>query len=177
MVAVVVLIVSVIGYVIGVKNDEVALRVLAEAKQTDNTSEFDNMWKKISQVAQVTDEQKNALKEIFVEHAQARTTEGGGSLMKWVQESVPNVDLSVYKNLQNMIMASRDAWTMRQKELIDIKREHDKLLRTIPSCWVLGGVKPLEIVVITSTKTTAVFKTGKDDDVNLFQKKETAVEK
>ena len=49
------------GYGISLSNQEVRLRTTIEAKQRDNTSEFDNMWKKISQVAQVTDGQKRAL--------------------------------------------------------------------------------------------------------------------
>ncbi|MFA5130603.1 MAG: hypothetical protein WC477_06885 [Patescibacteria group bacterium] len=155
-------------------NTEARLRNAIVAKQRDNTSEFDNMWKKISQTAQVTDAQKEALKDIFTSHAQARTGNGGGgSVMKWVQESVPNVDLSTMKNLQNIITGSRDAWTMRQKELIDLKREHDNLIDVFPSsavCAILGRQK-IDIQVVTSGRTERSFETGKDDDVNVFEKK------
>ena len=49
------------GSVMGNYNREVALRTAIEQKQVDNKSEFDNMWKKISQVAQVTDAQKEEI--------------------------------------------------------------------------------------------------------------------
>ena len=67
---------------VGVMNQEVRLRNAIVAKQRDNTSEFDNMFKKISQVAQVTDAQKNALLEIFKGYAGARSAdkEGGSSM-------------------------------------------------------------------------------------------------
>ena len=161
---------TLIGTVISYSNNEVTLRTAIEAKQKDNNSEFDNMYKKISQVAQVSKKQLDALKDIFNSYADARTTDGGGQLMKWVQESVPNVDTSTMNNLQNIITASRDAWTMRQKELVDLHREHTKLMRIFPSGFVLKllGRKELEITIVTSTRTDNAFATGKDDETNVF---------
>ncbi len=150
-------------------NTEVGLRNQFKAKQTDYTSEFDNMWKKIKQTAQVTDAARQALQDIFVQHAQARTT-GGGGLMKWVQESVPNVqpDSMPFKNLMNIITSSRDRWTMRQKELLDYKREHDNILDKIPSGWFLAGRQKIDVKIITSSRTEAAFESGVDDDVDVF---------
>lgn len=163
------------GYTISVRNKDAKFRNLIGAKQKDNTSEFDNMWKKISQVAQVTDEAKNALQQIFTEHAKSRTT-GGGGLMKWVQESIPDIkpDSLPYKNLINIITGSRDAWTQRQKELLDIKREHDNLIDTVPSGWVLammGRDEKIDVTIITSSRTEKAFESGKDDDVDVFKRK------
>jgi hypothetical protein len=160
-------------------NKETRLRNQITAKQTDNTSEYDNLWKKLSQSAQVTDAQKEALREIIVGNAQARKS-GGGSLATMVHEAVPTVDTSTFNNLLNIVTSSRDAWTMRQKELIDLKREHDNIIDLFPSnliCMVLGRQK-IDIKIVTSSRTGEAFKTGKDDDVDLFnRKKETKVEK
>jgi hypothetical protein len=158
----------VIVYCVSVSNSEVRLRNHIVAKQTDNTSEYDNMWKKISQVAQVTDAQKNALKDIFVSHAQARAVNSDKLLMAWVHETVPNVDTSTFNNLMNVITGSRDAWTMRQKELIDLKRVHDNMIDTFPSSMIVGGRGKIDIKVITSSKTEKVFEERKDDDVKVF---------
>ena len=173
----VILIFGIVGctYTIGVRNDDAKLRNTITAKQKDNQSQFDNMWKKIAQAAEVTDEAKTALQQIFIEHAKARTT-GGGGLMKWVQESVPDIkaDSLLYKNLMNIITGSRDSWTMRQKELLDLKREHDNLIDTVPSGWILammGRDEKMDVVIITSSKTEKTFETGKDDDVGIFKKK------
>ncbi|MEN6550048.1 MAG: hypothetical protein ABFE07_28735 [Armatimonadia bacterium] len=149
-------------------NREVALRNAITAKQKDNTSEFDNMFKKISQSAQVTEGQKNALKEIFVSYAQARGGVQGNAVMKWLQESVPNVDTSTFKNLQNIITASRDAWTMRQKELLDLKREHDNIRTQFPTNLFVGGRPAIEVTIVTSSRTDESFKTGKDDNTKVF---------
>lgn len=160
-----------ISWVVGILNQETRLRVAIEQKQKDNTSQFDNMWKKISQVAQVTDAQKNALMEIFNGYAKARTGDNkGGSLANWITESCPNVDVSTFKNLQNIITGSRDAFTMRQTELIDLNREHETLINVIPSSIICSmfGRKSINITIVTSSKTEESFKTGKDDDVNVF---------
>jgi len=163
-------------YGIGVLNKEASLRNLVEAKQLDNTSEFDNMWKKIQQVAQVPGEKRDALAMIFNGYASARTPskEGNAPIMNWIKEAVPVVsgDLKVYDNLMNIIIGSRDAWTMRQKELIDISRVHNTPFDQYPASWFLGGRKKTIVTIVTSSKTGAAFEFGKDDsDLGLFPKK------
>lgn len=166
-------------YGVSVNNKEVVLRNTITAKQKDNTNEYDNMWKTIAQTAQVTDAQKNALKEIFVAHAQARAVESKNLLMAWIKESIPNVDTSTFNKLMSIITGARDRFTMRQKELIDIKREHDILLDKFPSSMILSilGRQKIEITIVTSTRTEEAFKTGKDDDVDVFQKQPKPAEK
>lgn len=156
---------------IGVTNKSTILINQIKAKQEANTTDFDNMKKKISQVAQVSEMQMSKLKEIFVENSQARTPKGG-SLALWIKEAVPNVDTKTFENLQNIIVSSRDSWTMRQKELIDYKREHDNMMDTIPSCWLLSfvGHSKQEVIVVTSSNTKEAFKTGEDNDVDVFKK-------
>jgi len=160
--------------VIGTYNQEVSLRATIEQKQTDNKNEMDNMKKKICQVAQVSEKAMESLKDIVCGYAEARKGgENPNLIMNWIKESVPNVDTSTFNNLQNIIAGSRDAFTMRQKELLDLKREHDKLLRSFPSNVILSmfGRKPIDVTIVTSTKTEEAFKTGRDDETDVFQKK------
>ncbi len=162
------------SYFVSTMNSEVGLRNTISAKMQDNESEFDNMFKKISQVAQVSSKQMESLKSVFNEHATARSGKGGqgGTIMTWIQESVPDVDTQVFTNLQNISTSSRERWTMRQKDLIDFKREHDNLLDKFPSnlvCSMLGKEK-IEIQIITSTRAKEAMKTGKDDNIEVFEK-------
>ena len=171
---IIVLVVMVLGgSIVGTFNTEVSLRTTIENKITDNKSEFDNMWKKISQVAQVTEGQKEALKEILIGYANARSQgrDGSGSFINALHEAIPNVDTTTFNNLQNIIVGSRDSFTMRQKELLDLKREHDKLLRTFPSNVILGmfGRKEIDITIVTSSRTEKTFEDRKDD-VSVFAK-------
>jgi hypothetical protein len=160
------------GCSIGTLNQEARLRVAIEAKLKDNTSEFDNMKKKISNVAEVSEQAMEKLKQIFVEYAEARTTDGGGSLAKWVSESVPNVNSGTYDKLINTITASRDSWTQRQKELIDLSRSQNEMYAVFPDNMILSifGRKPTDILVITSANTKRVFETQEDNDSSIFKK-------
>lgn len=158
-------------------NVERAQRNLIVAKQKDNTSEFDNLKKKINGVVSIPEAKFNALQDIFVEHAQARTSGGNkdGSLMKWVQESVPNVDKAgdIYDQVMNIVVASRDSWTQRQKELLDMKRVHDNIIdlgfRGLFLSQVIGRQK-IDVTIVTSVATKRAFETGEDnDDGTLFK--------
>jgi len=166
-------VISIGGYFVSTMNTEVGLRNTITAKVQDNESEFDNMFKKISQVAQVSEKQMDSLKDIFNSHATSRAGEGGqgGVMMNWIKESIPNVDTKVFANLQNIITGSRDRWTMRQKELVDLKREHDNLLDKFPSsmvCSILGKEK-IEITIVSSSRAKKAMQTGIDDDINVFK--------
>lgn len=160
---------SVVGTGIGLYNQELELRKEINAKQVENTSNFDNMWKKIKQSANVADKYKDGLKEILEVYTEGRSEGSENLLMKWGAEAVPNFDSSIYKQLNNIIVASRDDFTMNQKELIDLKREHDTLINRFPNniYYRVLGVNEIEIKVVTSTKTDKTFETGKDDEVEL----------
>lgn len=155
-------------------NAEARQRNLIVAKQRDNHSQLDNTIKVISQSAQVTDAQTTALREIIVGNAEARSTKGG-SLATLVHEAVPNLDASTetFRNLQNQIVAARNTWTENQRQLLDLKREHDNLIDTYPSRFFvvnLGGKDKIDVQIVTSTRTEKSFGSGKDDDIQVFQR-------
>lgn len=158
--------------IVGMYNGQSTIKNTYEMKVKDNQSEFDNMWKKIQQVTQIPEAKKNAFKEIFVEYANARTQQGQNQMMTWIKESAPNVDLNTYDNAMNILVASRDSWTMRQKELVDIARVYNQNLVVFPKNLILGafGFKSIDPNIITSTRTDEAFKTGKDDNTELFKK-------
>lgn len=162
---------TVFGIGVSTYNSVVGIENLVKVKQEDNKNEYDNMWKKISQVAQVTEKDRSSLMDIFVKHAEARTGDGAGTpVMNWIKESVPNISSANFTNLQNVITSSRDRWTMRQKELLDFKRQHDDYRTKFPSSIICGmfGIKELKVIIVTSGKTDNAFETGKDDDVKVF---------
>ncbi len=156
-------------YVVSTVNAEVRLRNDIVAKQADNVSEYDSLWKKIEQAAQVTQAQKRALLEIVTAHAAARGGGGRGAVASWIHESVPDVDTTTFDNLQNVITASRDRFAMRQKELLVLKSRHDSMLDSFPSGNLLALLdrRPIDVTVITSTKADDVFERGRDDGVEL----------
>ena len=88
--------------------------------------------------------------------------------MKWIQEANPNFDTSLYKDLTQSIEIQRTEFQKVQERMIDIKREHEVLLTTVPSKWFISNKTPIEYTIISSTRSKVVMETGLDDDVSLF---------
>lgn len=151
-------------------NAEVRLRNQVLAQQKNNEAVFDNTWKIIQQQAGVTSEHKDSFRAIYTDIMNARYSKGDGTLMKFIKESNPNFDSSLFKKLMTSIEAQRTVFTREQTKLIDLKREHDNLLQTIPSSFFVGGRPAIDIKIVTSGKTTQSFATGEDNDVDLFKK-------
>ena len=151
-------------------NQEISLRKQAEAQRGKVEGVFDTMWKIISQQAQVSNEYKDAFKEIYPDLIAGRYSQGDGSLMKWIQEANPEFDTSLYKHLMQTIEVQRLQFQKSQERMLDIIREHETLCETYPGTWVVKNKAPIEYTVISSTKTKLTMETGIDDDVDLFKK-------
>ena len=151
-------------------NQEVTLRQQAEAQRGKIEGTFDTMWKIISQQAQVSNEYKDAFKEIYPELIAGRYSQGDGSLMKWIKEANPEFDASLYKILMQTIEVQRLQFLKTQERMLDLIREHETLCQTYPSKWFITNKTPIEYTVISSTKSKMTMETGIDDDVQLFNK-------
>lgn len=152
-------------------NKEVRLRNAIPAQQKSNEAVFDTVWKTISQQAQVADSYKESFRQIYADIMTARYSGArGGALMSFIKEANPKFSPALFGRLMTTIEGQRKDFLIAQQKLIDLKREHDNCLQTAPSRWVVGGRPPVEIVIVTSTRTADAFEAGKDDDVNVFQK-------
>lgn len=150
-------------------NKEIALRAKAEAQVGKIEGVHDKMWKVIQQKAQVTTEYKDAFAEIYPDIISGRYSgEGDGSLMKWVTESNPNFDTSLYTDLMQSIEILRSEFQRNQETMLDLVREHKTLCTTYPGRWFISNTLEIEYTVISSTKSKVVMETGIDDDVKLF---------
>jgi len=152
-------------------NKEIDLRTSVEGQTKKCEAYFDKMWKILQQKAGVADQYKEAFKEIYPKMIEGRYSQGDGSLMKWITESNPTFDVGLYKDLMQSIEIERTGFYTEQEILIDLNREHSALLQKIPSKWFLGGIKEIAITVISSKATKETFKTGEENDVDLFKKK------
>jgi len=162
---------------VGVSNAEVRLKTRADAQQEVCATYFDKMWKILQQKAKVTDQYKESFKEIYTALIEGRySDEGKGqeSFMKWIQESNPQFSTALYADLMSSIEGERNGFFMEQQKLIDINREHENLRNTIPSSWVVGSRPALVIKIIKSAKTDEVYSTGQENDVDLFEGKDSA---
>ena len=157
------------GMYFSYNNKEIALRAMAEAQVGKIEGVHDKMWKVIQQKAQVTTEYKDAFAEIYPDIISGRYSgEGDGSLMKWVTESNPNFDTSLYTDLMQSIEILRSEFQRNQETMLDLVREHKVLISTFPSKWFISNTMEIEYTVISSTKSKVVMETGIDDDVKLL---------
>lgn len=149
-------------------NKDAKLRAQAEAQRGKIESVHDKMWKVLQQKAQVSNEYKNAFSEIYPALIEGRYSQGDGSLMKWIQEANPNFDTSLYKDLMQSIEIQRTEFAKVQERMLDIIREHNVLLTTVPSKWFVSNKEQIEYTIISSTRSKTVMTTGLDDNVSLF---------
>jgi hypothetical protein len=149
-------------------NKEIDVRKLGEAAQSACRVEHDTMWKTLDQKTQVTEKHAEIFSEWLETMQEGRK---GGTLLKFVTERYPNeAGTALFKDLSAATESMRAKYANAQKELIAIKKEHDALIEKFPGSIFCSGRPKLEIKIVTSTRTEKVYKTGKDDDVELFKK-------
>jgi len=171
---------SLFFYDISVDNKVITKREAFLAQDNVRKANYDKMFKVVAQTAEIPDhfmsEAKEAFKEIYTPLIEGRySNDRGGSLMSWVSENNPNFDLKsfgkLYEKLQIAIESNREQFFVEQKKLIDIKRDYNVYIAQKPVKWFVNdGLKPLELKLITSTKTEKVFSSGVEDDIELFKK-------
>ena len=150
-------------------NKESSLRKQATAQEDKIEAVYDKMWKVIQQKAQVSNEYKDAFAEIYPQIMENRYGgESDGSLMKWITESNPNFDTSLYADLSQSIEVLRTEFQKSQERMLDIIREHSTLCETYPSRWFIRDKSTIEYEVISSTQTKEVIESRVDDNVELF---------
>lgn len=154
---------------ISATNREVDLRNRAAAQAKENEAVFDTMIKIIAGKAEVSDEYRNAFKEIYPQIINGRYNDKN-LLFKFVQEHNPTFDTSLYKQVSISIEAERKKFLLGQAKLIDIKREHDNLRQKFPSSFFVGSRPEIAINIITSDKAEDVFRTGHDNDAAVFDR-------
>lgn len=166
---VVIMSLCVAGKCVNLYNTHVDLKTQIEAKQKDNEANFDLMWKKINQTVQVADKYKDGLKEVLAAYVDGRAKGDSNLLMDWTKEAVPSFDSSIYKQINNIIVGSRDDFYKNQKILLDLSRQHNQMIQKFPNnifcSWL--NIKKIEIKVVTSTATQQTFETGVEDNIKL----------
>ncbi len=169
--ALVVLVLIVVGMYIKYNNEEVSLRKEAEAQKGKVETVHDTMWKVIKQKAGVTEEYRETFEKIFPEIIAGRYANDNGTSMKWIQESNPEFDTSLYKDLMQAIEVQRMYFNQAQTRMLDIIRQRETLLEMIPAKFFISNKSKIDYTIVSSTQTKTVIQTGIDDDVDLFKKK------
>ena len=157
-------------WAVGVSNDEVMIRNLANKQQESNEAFFGKVWQILHDQAGVTNEYKEAFKEIYIPLIEGRYSQGDGSLMKWIVEQNPQFNPDLYSTLMNSIEGQREGFFIEQQKLLDIDREHTNMRTTLFRKWIVGKRPALDIVIIKPIVAIEAFKTGIEPPTNLFNR-------
>ena len=156
-------------YGVSTSNQEIGLRNLGTAQQETCEAYFDKMWKVLQQQAGVATQYKDAFADIYPKLMDGRYgTEKGGTLMKWIQESNPDFDVTLYAKLSNSIEAQREGFFNEQKKMISINQQHTDLLTKFPTSMFVGSREVLDYTIVKSFKTKKVYESGEENDIDLF---------
>ena len=159
---------------VGAVNTEIELRNQAIAQEKANQVVYDEVWKVLQQKAGILDKYAEDFKSVYgtiMEDRYQGEKNGQSPTFKWIQEHNPTFSWEMYKDLSAAVEAYRGKFSRVQQRLVDIKREHDNLRQKLFSCWFVGNKPELKITIVTSTKTENTFKSGKEDDIDLFKNK------
>lgn len=166
-IVVVVLAVILVGMYFTYNNREIALRKEAEAQRGKVESVHDMMWKTIQQKANVTDEYRETFEKVYPELISGRYADDS-SKMKWIQEANPDFDTSLYRDLMQAIEVQRAYFNNAQERMLDVIRQRETLINTMPACWFISNKSEIEYVIVSSTRSKTVMQTGLDDDIQIF---------
>lgn len=149
-------------------NREVALRKEAEAQNKKIASVHDTMWKILKEKAGVSEQYRETFEKIYPEIISGRYANDGGSTMKWIQESNPDFDTSIYKDLMQAIEVQRTYFSNAQQRMLDIIRERETLIESMPAKWFVKNKSVIEYTVIASDKTNDVMTSRVDNETLNF---------
>jgi hypothetical protein len=158
-------------YTLGVYNNYIDLELSYEKQLAKLETFHDKMWKTIKSQAKVTDKYKEGFNEVYTNIMQGRYSGGSndGSLMKWIQESNPQFNSSMYEKLMTTIEAQRTGFFNEQDIMQGIVKEGNALVRKPPSSIVcaLTGLEKFEFEPISSSVPKEVMESRQDNDLYL----------
>ena len=172
--AVALFIIIFISNLISWSNNEIDVRNAFIQKKDERTAFYDKMWKTFSQKGQIALRNDSSFRQ-NIDIIMAGRKDAAGLFMKWVTETNPNANYSevadLYRDLSRSVEAQREGFFVQEKYMQDLVRQQANMLDKYPGNLynVFFGKKRLEYKPITSTITDEVIKTGKDDNVKLFQ--------
>lgn len=176
------------------QNTAVNLESSVKGQYQKNQNTYDAFWKTVKESAQISDEYKEAFKEILVDDTQARYgKDGAGAAFLMLNERPINFDDKTYLKIMQLIESGRHDFRQGQDDLLDKQRVYENHLRSVSGSFfagitgfpkeVGGELAPpfdkdgdgrmtvLDYKIVTSAKTEAAFATAKDDEIDVFNKR------
>lgn len=154
---------------VSANNYGVRMEAQLKAKWDDNRNVLAQYGQKISEMVQVPEMMKNDLKEVATAAIEGRYGEDGSrAVFQWIQEQNPQLDSSVYLQVQRAIEAGRDEFKNSQTQLLDIKRSYETSLGYFwQGMWLrIAGFPKTDLDkyrVISTDRANNAFEAGKEE--------------
>jgi len=144
-----------------------------EATFTDNQNVLAQYSNRIAEAAQIPAMQRDDLTAVVTAALEARFgDEGSQAMFQFIQEQNPNIDSTVYVELQRIINAGREDFRVAQTRLIDQKRVYETALGSFwQGTWLnIAGYPQTdlsEFLIVTNSRTNEAFSTGQEEAIEL----------
>ena len=163
-------------YVVGINNTWVDLEESIKTQYKQNQNIYTEMFRQITQVAQVPQQYAKDLENVYKSSLKTRYgEEGSKAIFQMITEQNPNLDPSLYKQVQQVIESGETKFAAEQTMFLDKKRIYESDLKKFPNVLiarVLGFPKidMKEYDIVTSSQTDNSFKTKKAEPLDVFKK-------
>lgn len=144
-----------------------------EATHTDNRNVLAQYSTRIIEMAQVPDMYKEDVMDIYEGALTGRYGENGSQAMfQFLQEQNPQIDASLYTNIQQSMEAGRNQFQNSQTRLIDLKRGYETRLGSFYSgFWLsVAGYPRIDLNdfnIVVNDHSNDAFETGIDNGIEL----------
>lgn len=156
--------------VVGIYNSCIRHEADIKAQYSENQNNYDKLFKTVAETAQVPTAYAKDLKDLYTATTATRYGQGGSkAVFQFIKEHNPQLDSSLYKQVQQVIEAGRIDFESKQASLIDRKRVYEsQVLNTA----VTGSVAKVlgfpridldKFSIVTSATTEAAFETKKSE--------------
>lgn len=164
---------AVIGFV-GFQNDANTFEINIQAQYKNNQNIYDNGWKEVVEKAQIPEMAMDQMKKLYDGVMKGRYGEKGSqALLQFITEQNPNIDASLYKQIQQSIEIFHNEFSQTQTELIAKKQAYETFLRATVSGRfynMVSGYPHIDLSkfdIVTSEKTEKDFETKKAEPLKL----------
>jgi len=144
-----------------------------EATHTDNRNVLAQYSTRIMEMAQVPDMYKEDVMEIYEGALTGRYGDNGSQAMfQFLQEQNPQIDASLYTNIQQSMEAGRNKFENSQTRLIDLKRGYETRLGSFYSGFWLGvaGYPRIDLNdfnIVVNDYSNEAFESGIDNGLTI----------
>ena len=172
-IGVVILFIGGCSSLVGMYNDLSKQEQVIMAQYKQNQNNYDNYFKKVTEVAQVPTMYVDDLKKVYDSAIQGRYgKDGSKAVFQFLKEQNPQLDSSMYIQIQRVIESGRNNFESNQTMLIDKKNIYETKLRQFPTNVVAGimGFPKIDLSkydIVTSEETEKAFETKKSAPLKL----------